>query len=77
MFIPLTNVNFKYSKDNELLRDLSFSIEEGEYVCLLGHNGCGKSTLARLSLGLLAADSGEIKINGLLLNEENIIRFNQ
>ena len=62
----------KYSKDNELLRDLSFSIEEGEYVCLLGHNGCGKSTLARLSLGLLAADSGEIKINGLLLNEENI-----
>lgn len=75
--IEFNNVNFKYSKDNELLRDLSFSIEEGEYVCLLGHNGCGKSTLARLSLGLLAADSGEIKINGLLLNEENINKIRE
>lgn len=75
--IEFNNVSFKYSKDNELLKDLSFSIEEGEYVCLLGHNGCGKSTLARLSLGLLTADSGEIKINGMQLNEENINKIRE
>lgn len=47
-----------------VLRDLSLQVQEGEYVVLLGHNGCGKSTLARLCNGLLQPDSGCVLVDG-------------
>ena len=46
------------------LQDLSLSVAEGEYVCLLGRSGCGKSTLLAVIAGLLAPDSGRITCNG-------------
>ena len=48
----------------EALRNVSFTMEEGEVVGLIGPNGAGKSTLMRLLLGFLPSDSGEVKLFG-------------
>ena len=47
------------------LRELNFSVQEGEFVAVLGHNGSGKSTLARLTNGLLSPKSGKITVFGM------------
>lgn len=70
--IEVKNLVFGYEKDNKILNDVSFSIEKGEYVTLIGHNGSGKSTLAKLLSYILEPNSGEIYIDGDLLNEEHI-----
>ena len=55
---------------NEILRDLSFGVEVGDYLCIVGENGSGKTTLMKTILGLLAPLSGEILFgDGLLRNE--------
>ncbi|WP_022931666.1 energy-coupling factor transporter ATPase [Treponema bryantii] len=61
--ITVKNLNFKYPQSNKAaLFDVSFGIEKGSYVAVVGYNGCGKSTLARLLCGLEKADSGTIEI---------------
>lgn len=47
------------------VHELSFSIAQGEFVTMLGHNGSGKSTVAKLCNGLLAPDAGQVLLNGL------------
>ncbi len=69
--VEVKKLNFSYEKDVSTLKDISFSVEEGEYVSLIGHNGSGKSTLSKLLCYLLPADSGEILINGIEVNEKN------
>lgn len=46
------------------LKDIDFTIEDGEFVCVVGHSGCGKSTLLRVLSGLMKADRGEVLIDG-------------
>ena len=60
--IEVKNLCFSYEKDVQLLKNISFSVEKGEYVTLIGHNGSGKSTLSKLLCYLLEADSGEIYV---------------
>ena len=61
--ITVKNLNFKYPQnDKAALSDVSFSIEKGSYLAIVGYNGCGKSTLARLICGLEQPDSGSIEI---------------
>jgi NitT/TauT family transport system ATP-binding protein len=48
----------------EVLRDVSLTVEEGEFVCLLGPSGCGKSTIVNLIAGLEQPDEGRILIDG-------------
>jgi ATP-binding cassette subfamily C protein LapB len=63
--IEFQNVNFSYPGQNvAALRDVSFVIEPGEKVALLGRIGSGKSTILRLMLGLYEPDSGSILIDG-------------
>lgn len=69
--IEVKDLCFEY-KDKEALKNVSFSVEEGEFVAILGHNGSGKSTLAKLIMGLLKAKSGEIIVNGISLDEKTI-----
>ncbi len=61
--ITVKNLNFKYPQsDAAALFDVSFGIEKGSYVAVVGYNGCGKSTLARLLCGLELPSSGSIQI---------------
>ncbi|MGD9605821.1 MAG: energy-coupling factor transporter ATPase [Bacilli bacterium] len=75
--IKVEHINFSYRPNEPVIRDVSFSIKKGEFVCILGHNGSGKSTIAKLITGLLSVDSGEIYINDLLLNEKNVNEIRQ
>lgn len=67
--IKLENVSYKYPDNDNLenrfaLNKLSFEVNEGEFVAILGHNGSGKSTAAKLINMILTADSGNIYIDG-------------
>ncbi len=71
--IQFKNVSFRYGEDKPwVLKDCSFEIFEDEWVAIIGHNGSGKSTIAKLMNGLLFAQQGEILINGQQVNEETI-----
>ena len=76
--VEVKNLNFSYEKDVPTIKNVSFNIKKGEYVALIGHNGSGKSTLSKLLCYLLPADSGEIYLDGIEVNEKNtkLIRKN-
>ena len=69
--IEFKNVDFEYDKERKVFSGLSFKIEKGESVGLIGANGAGKSTLMKLMLGLLTF-KGEIIIDGLPVNKQNL-----
>lgn len=54
----------KIFNNNNVLDNISFSVEKGELMCLLGPSGCGKSTTLNIIAGLLQEDGGEILISG-------------
>ena len=60
--IELNKVGFQYSGNDPLIREISFTLERGGILGLLGHNGSGKSTLMKLIGGLLRPKSGTIRI---------------
>ena len=62
--IALGGVGKRFANGTEALRDLSFSVAEGEFVSLLGPSGCGKSTALRIASGLLAPDAGHVGYGG-------------
>lgn len=66
--ISINNMSFSY-KDNEIFNNFNLNIKEGDWVSLIGPNGCGKSTLIKLIVGLLEA-KGSIIVNSLVLNNE-------
>ena len=68
--IECKNLSVKY-ENRVVLEDVSFSIEEGDYLCIVGENGAGKSTLVKTILGLEGIKSGEI-IFGDNLNKNEI-----
>ncbi|KOY72620.1 ABC superfamily ATP binding cassette transporter, ABC protein [Apilactobacillus kunkeei DSM 12361 = ATCC 700308] len=71
--INVSNLKFKYTDStNFAVNDLSFDINEGEWVSIIGKNGSGKSTLISLLDGLLKAQSGSIKVDGIALNEDTV-----
>ena len=70
--IEVKNLSFSYEKDVPVLKNISFSVNKGEYVTLIGHNGSGKSTLSKLLCYLLEANSGTITVFEKVLNDENI-----
>ena len=67
--IKLENVSYKYpntelEENNFAVNGVSLEIEKGEFVAILGHNGSGKSTTAKLINLILNADSGKIYVDG-------------
>lgn len=70
--INIQHLSFGYDEDTLTIDDISFSIEKGSYTTILGHNGSGKSTIAKLLMGLLEKKSGEIVIGGIPLTEETL-----
>mgnify|MGYP000715368750 FL=1 len=74
-FIHVENVTFRYGTDDplslkEALSGVSLAVERGEFVALLGHNGCGKSTLAKHFNAMLLPTSGKVFVDGMDTIEE-------
>jgi len=63
MRLEVRNLRCGYGR-KAILKDISFSIQSGEVLCLLGCNGCGKTTFIKTLLGLLPAKSGNILLDG-------------
>jgi len=63
MLLEVNNLNAGYGY-LQILRDVSLTVEKGEYVCLVGPNGAGKTTTLKTIAGLVAPMSGEIRFNG-------------
>lgn len=71
--IEFKGVAFRYEEASPFaIRKLDLSVEEGEFLAVLGHNGSGKSTLARLANGLLEPDAGTVSAFGVPLTEKNL-----
>jgi iron(III) transport system ATP-binding protein len=64
--LAVANLNKSFGS-TAILKDVSFEIEEGEFVCFLGPSGCGKTTLLLCLAGLESPDSGEIYKNGQVI----------
>ena len=70
--IDVDKLTFSYDEKTDAVHEVSFSIEKGQYCTIVGENGSGKSTVAKLLTGLLEKKSGSIVIDGLELNIENL-----
>lgn len=71
--IEFRNVSFRYTEEQPwVLKNCSFAIYENEWAAIIGHNGSGKSTIAKLMNGLLFPQEGEILIDGTVVTEETI-----
>ncbi|MBS4923783.1 MAG: ATP-binding cassette domain-containing protein [Streptococcus salivarius] len=70
--IEIKNLKFKYHQDQPsyILDDVSFHVKRGEWLSIVGHNGSGKSTTARLIDGLLVAESGQIIVDGATVEDD-------
>lgn len=79
--LKVKNVVKKYQAKNgevEALKDISFSIKEGEFVSLIGPSGCGKSTILSIIAGLEEKSSGEIQIDGeigYMLQKDSLLEW--
>lgn len=72
--LEVQDLTYKYEREEEknTLDHVSFSIMRGEWVSIIGQNGSGKSTTARLIDGLMEEFSGTVKIDGQILTKENV-----
>ncbi|WP_270639510.1 energy-coupling factor transporter ATPase [Longibaculum muris] len=70
--IEIKDLSFEYKEGIKTIDNISFSIEKGTYTTILGHNGSGKSTIAKLLMGLLEKKSGHIIVGGIELTEETL-----
>ena len=75
-FISVQNVTFRYNEEGEnaklVLDDVSFEVRQGEFVALLGHNGSGKSTIAKHLNAMLIPSSGKVYIDGMDTTDEAV-----
>lgn len=72
--IRFENVSYAYPGEKPILKELSFTISEGEQVGLIGANGAGKSTLMKAALGLITCE-GKISIDGVEVKRENLAKI--
>lgn len=78
-FIEFQNVTFSYDEDEEnnlgetVVENFSLQIKKGDFVAVLGHNGCGKSTVAKLCNGINIPQSGKVFVDGIDTADEEKI----
>ncbi len=76
MSIKIENLCYSYSRgtpfEKEALIDINIEIQKGEFVGLIGHTGCGKSTLVQHFNGILKPECGRIFVDDKLMNNSNI-----
>lgn len=70
-FLDISHVDMSFTRNgvtNPVLKDINLSIDSGEYISLIGHSGCGKSTVLNIVAGLLQASSGGVIVEGREVN---------
>ena len=70
--IDVKDVSFKYNEHDVALKNVSFHVDKDEWVSIIGHNGSGKSTIAKLLIGLVTPNSGEVYFDGKKLDEKSV-----
>ena len=70
--IEAQNVDYKYPDGYRAIKNISLYVKEGEKLGIIGANGAGKSTMLKLLIGILSAESGKIIINDILINKKNL-----
>lgn len=70
--IELKNINFEYKENKSVISNFNLVINKGDKVAFIGQSGAGKSTLIDLIIGIYKPKSGEILIDGVALNNENL-----
>lgn len=76
-FIKLENVSFQYEDADEplvvkeVIKNLSLNVRKGEFLAILGHNGSGKSTVAKMLNGILVPNSGKVTVDGMDTADED------
>ena len=70
MFLKVTNLKKYYKKEEPLIRNLNFSVDEGEIVSFIGESGSGKTTFLKCLAGLEKINSGKIELNNIILNDK-------
>jgi osmoprotectant transport system ATP-binding protein len=73
--IEFKNITKSYNNKDNVIDDLSLSIDEGEFATILGPSGCGKTTLLKMVNKLLMPNSGSIFVKGVDINELNTIEL--
>ena len=74
--IELQSVDFSYVKEKKILQNINLKLRKNEILAVVGENGMGKSTLARILCGVYVPESGKILINGNSENAPEILREN-
>ena len=67
--ITFENVNFSYTPNEKVIKDLSFEVKKGETIAIIGETGAGKTTIVKLLMRFYDIDSGSIKIDGIDIDE--------
>lgn len=76
MSLEFNNVSFRYKENSEdILKNVSFKINRGQTVAVVGHNGAGKTTLSKLLMRLYDVTDGEILYNGINIKEYDLTQY--
>lgn len=75
--IRFCDVSYRYESDNETplplaIKNINIDIKKGEFVAILGHNGSGKSTIAKLSNAIILPETGKVFVDGMDTADENL-----
>lgn len=70
--VEFQNICFGYSENKPILKNINFQIFPNEYVCIIGHNGSGKSTISKVLMGLLKPQKGIVKLFDEQINSLNL-----
>lgn len=73
--ITFENVCFSYNQDKKVIKNISFEINKGDFIGIIGLSGAGKSTIADILTGLLPIDSGRILVDNEELSEQKFQQF--
>ena len=72
VLLELKDISFQYEKNKPILKDISFKVNKGEMVSIIGKNGAGKSTISKLICGFYKPTSGQILLNNRDIGDDSI-----